>query len=132
MRAVDVAAVRGWATDLETLRVRVAARFGRACSRVRAHVAGLPRPVERKNGWRVAEQAGEATPYGMPRLPATAKRDPDAVRDDLRDYAAALERAGGVGDERWGLRARPAVAGLAGAAGAALPAGGRQERAAVG
>lgn len=42
--------------------------------------------MERKNGWQLAEQAGEARPYGMQRLLAGAKWDADAVRDDLRAY----------------------------------------------
>jgi len=42
--------------------------------------------VERKNGWQLAEQAGEPTPTGMQRLLAGAKWDADAVRDDLRAY----------------------------------------------
>jgi SRSO17 transposase len=42
--------------------------------------------VERKNGWQLAERAGEARPYGMQRLLAGAKWDAEAVRDDLRGY----------------------------------------------
>jgi SRSO17 transposase len=89
MRAVvDRRQVAGWAGELGALHARVAPRFGRAepRRRVRAYVAGLLSPVERKNGWQVAEQAGEATPYGMQRLLARARWDPDAVRDDLRAY----------------------------------------------
>jgi hypothetical protein len=57
---VDEHGVRGWANDLDALHARVTARFGRAELRrlVRADVAGLPGPVERKNGWQVAEWAG--------------------------------------------------------------------------
>jgi SRSO17 transposase len=85
---VDRETVQGWAADLDGLHARLARRFGRAepRRRVRAYVAGLLSPVERKNGWQVAEQAGEATPYGMQRLLAGAKWDADAVRDDLRAY----------------------------------------------
>jgi SRSO17 transposase len=43
-------------------------------------------PVERKNGWQLAEQAGEPTPTGMQRLLAGAKWDAEEVRDDLRAY----------------------------------------------
>ncbi len=53
---------------------------------MRRYVAGLLGPVERKNGWQLAEQIGEATPYGRQRLLAGAKWDADAVRDDLRSY----------------------------------------------
>ena len=85
---VDVALVRGWAADLDALHARLGARFGRAepRRRVRAYVESLLSPVERKNGWQLAEQAGEPTPTGMQRLLAGAKWDAAAVRDDLRAY----------------------------------------------
>ncbi len=53
------------------------------------YLDGLLSPVERKNGWQLAEHAGhagEARPYGMQRLLAGAKWDANAVRDDLRAY----------------------------------------------
>ena len=53
------------------------------------------RPVARKNGWQLAEHAGEARPNGMQRLLAGAKWDADAVREDLRAYVLAH-----VGDPR--------------------------------
>ena len=48
---------------------------------------GLLSPVERKNGWQLAEQAGDATPYGVQRLLSTYRWDADLVRDDLAGYA---------------------------------------------
>jgi SRSO17 transposase len=42
--------------------------------------------VPHKNGWQLAEQAGEATPDGMQRLLSTAVWDVEGVRDDLRAY----------------------------------------------
>jgi SRSO17 transposase len=54
--------------------------------RVLAYLEGLLSPVERKNGWQLAEYAGERTPDGMQRLLSTARWDADAVRDDLRAY----------------------------------------------
>jgi SRSO17 transposase len=41
-------------------------------------------PVERKNGWQLAEHLGEAGPQGVQRLLNAADWDADAVRDDLR------------------------------------------------
>ena len=86
--AVDMQTVRGWGAALDGLHARLRPHFGRAESRrrVRRYVEGLLGPTERKNGWQLAEQAGEATPYGMQRLLAGAKWDADAVRDDLRAY----------------------------------------------
>src|SRR6185437_3432445 len=42
--------------------------------------------VERKNGWQLAEELGEATPDGVQRLLNAADWDADLVRDDLRAY----------------------------------------------
>lgn len=54
--------------------------------RVRAYLAGLLSPVERKNGWQLAEQAGETTPTGMQQVLSGPHWDADAARDDLRTY----------------------------------------------
>jgi SRSO17 transposase len=78
----------GWAEGLDRLHARIAPRFRRAEPRRRAlaYLRCLLGPVERKNGWQLAEAAGEATPDGMQRLLAAADWDADAVRDDLRAY----------------------------------------------
>ena len=83
---VDVVMVPGRAADLDALHARLGPRCGRAepRRRVRAYVESLLSPVERKHGWQLAEQAGEATPPGMQRRLAGAKWDAAAVRDDLR------------------------------------------------
>src|SRR5213082_1268206 len=86
--AAEVGAVATWAEGLEAVHARVAPRFARAEPRRRAlaYLRGLLSPVERKNGWQLAEQAGETTPDGMQHLLARADWDADAVRDDLRAY----------------------------------------------
>jgi SRSO17 transposase len=48
---------------------------------------GILSTVERKNGWQLAEQAREATPYGMQRLLSQAVWDADSVRDAIRTFA---------------------------------------------
>jgi SRSO17 transposase len=78
----------GWDEIQERIGPRFAPRFARSeqRQRVRRSVDGLLSPVERKNGWQLAEQAGERRPDGMQRLLASAKWNADAVRDDLRAY----------------------------------------------
>lgn len=49
---------------------------------------GLLAPLAGKNGWTLAEVAGDATPDGMQRLLNSAHWDADGVRDDLRGYVA--------------------------------------------
>jgi SRSO17 transposase len=84
----DVSEAEGWARGLDELAGRLAPRFGRAepRRRVLAYLRGLLAPVERKNGWQLAEAAGEATPDGMQDFLSRVRWDPDAVRDDLRAY----------------------------------------------
>jgi SRSO17 transposase len=53
---------------------------------VRDYVSGLVAGLERKNGWTLAERAGEVSPDGMQRLLRRADWDVDGVRDDVRDY----------------------------------------------
>ena len=62
MAAMDEAA--DWAGGLDTLAEQIAPRFCRieARRRVRAYLEGLLAPVERKNGWQLAEHAGDRTP----------------------------------------------------------------------
>jgi SRSO17 transposase len=86
--AADIEQVQAWAAGLDTLHTRIAGRFARAEPRRRAlaYLRGLLGNVGRKNGWQLAEHAGEHTPDGMQRLLSTADWDPDRVRDDLRAY----------------------------------------------
>jgi SRSO17 transposase len=77
-----------WAQGLEELARRIAPRFSRAEPRRRAlaYLRGLLAPLERKNGWQLAEAAGDATPDGVQDFLSRMHWDADAVRDDLRAY----------------------------------------------
>jgi len=83
--------LRSWVSGLDELFGRVAGRFGRWEPRrqARAYVMGLLAPVERKNGWQLAEAAGDAAPDRMQRLLSTARWDPLGMRCDLREYVFA-------------------------------------------
>jgi SRSO17 transposase len=91
--------IHDWAAELETLCERLAVGFGRVEVRRRASgfLRGLLSGAERKNGWQLAEQAGDTTPDGIQRLLNHARWNPDEVRDDLRDYVVEhLGDPGGV------------------------------------
>ena len=77
-----------WAWGIEEVHRRIGARFYRSEPRRRAldYLKGLLSPVERKNGWQLAEQAGDATRDGVQRLLYNYMWDAGLVRDDLRDY----------------------------------------------
>jgi SRSO17 transposase len=85
---LDAAEIRGWAVGLSALHQRIAKHFVRAEPRHLAYdyLRALISPIERKNGWQIAEHVGAATPDGVQRLLATAHWDADQVRDDLRAY----------------------------------------------
>ena len=79
-----VVTAEGWSRALEALAARIAPRFARAEPRRRAlaYLRGLLRPLERKNGWQLAEAAGDTTP--------------DGVQDEtVQNPGGAMSRAGG-------------------------------------
>src|ERR687884_110985 len=80
-----------WARGLDGLVERIAPRFRRVepRRRVRAYLQGLLCPVERKNGWQLAENAGDRTPDGVQDFLARMRWDADQVRDDLQAYVMA-------------------------------------------
>jgi SRSO17 transposase len=86
-----------WARGLDEVMERIGARFGRVEPRRRAlaYLRGLLSPIERKNGWQLAEMAGDPTPDGVQDFLSRAHWEADQVRDDLRAYM--VER---LGDER--------------------------------
>ncbi len=88
---LDAAESRGWAVGLAALHQRIAKHFARADPRQQAYdyLRALLSPIERKNGWQIAELIGDATPDGVQRLLATALWDAAKVRDDLQSYVVA-------------------------------------------
>jgi SRSO17 transposase len=91
---LTVDTVRAWLLELTAVEQRIGAQFTRCDARRRAgaYLRGLLSPVERKNGWQLAEVNGDDTPYGVQHLLGRAVWDPEAVRDELRSYV--LEHLG--------------------------------------
>src|SRR5215216_3208657 len=77
-----------WENELRELQRRISCRFARPQPRGPAlsYLRSLIGTSGRKNGWQIAEAAGESTPDGMQRLLGTARWDAGQVRDDLRSY----------------------------------------------
>ena len=77
----EVGEVGRWAQGIEQVHERIAGRFWRPEPRRRAldYLKGLLSRVERKNGWQLAEQAGDATPDGVQRLLYNHRWDVDLV-----------------------------------------------------
>ena len=83
----EVAEVARWAEGIDAGTGCIAGRFRRPEPRRRAldYLKGLLSPVERKNGWQLAERAG-GTPDRVQRLLYNYRWDADLVRDDLKTY----------------------------------------------
>ena len=66
----EVLEVARWARGIEGVHGSLAGRFHRLEPRRRVldYLKGILSPVERKNGWQLAEQAGDAKPDGVQRL----------------------------------------------------------------
>src|SRR3954466_11999788 len=80
--------VGGWRAELE----RLLARFGRLFVRVEPrgqagrYLEGLLGPVERKNGWQLAEAIGDARPWRTQRVLSHVLWDEEAARDLCREH----------------------------------------------
>jgi SRSO17 transposase len=87
-RLVADAGHAGWSERFNEMFAQVAGEFGNALSRrrARAYLLGLLSRTERKNGWTLAEFAGDLTPDGMQRLLNFYAWDEHAVRDAVRRY----------------------------------------------
>jgi len=93
---VAVEQAQQWADELQEVKELIGDRFSRSEARERAltYLRGLMSPTERKNGWQLAEQAGDETPYATQHLLGRAVWSADEVRDDLRNYVVKY-----LGDE---------------------------------
>ncbi len=90
----QVERVTRWEKEFDALVERIGPHFARTEARVRArdYLVGLLSPVERKNGWQLAEQVGNQTPYGIQNLLGRAQWEADAVRNELRAYVVQGKR----------------------------------------
>src|SRR3954454_5299045 len=83
--------VGGWRAELEGLLARFGRLFVRAEPRGQAgrYLEGLLGPVERKNGWQLAEAIGDARPWRTQRVLSHVLWDEEAARDLCREHAVA-------------------------------------------
>ncbi len=89
-----------WADDFEAFHARFARFFERSEPRRQAvkYLRALMAPVQRKNGWQLAEAAGDHAPDKMQRLLYDAHWDVNGVRDELQDFVVEhLGAPGGIG-----------------------------------
>jgi len=89
-----------WAKDFEEFHARFAHLFVRSEPReqMAKYMRGLLSPVQRKNGWQLAEAVGDATPDRTERLLYKARWDSDKARDELQRFVVeTLGHPDGIG-----------------------------------
>lgn len=87
-KALAMRQARSWAEGLGEIDDQVGERFSPSELRKRAltYLHGLLSPVERKNGWQVADEAGDETPNATQHPLGPAVWSADEIRNDLREY----------------------------------------------
>jgi SRSO17 transposase len=78
-----------WDEEFKTICARTGPLFYRTDSRAHAgrYLRGLLAPLERKNGWTIAEYSGQREPKALQRFLNLTPWDADQMRDLVRDYA---------------------------------------------
>src|SRR3954454_1975111 len=91
--------VKAWESGLEGVLARIRTLFYRTESKKHAeqYFRGLLAPLERKNGWTIAEHVGELEPKALQRFLNLSPWDADALLDLNREYAMEhLADPGGI------------------------------------
>ena len=88
---VTVEQVQGWDEEFQEFFLRFSRRFGRVETRwqARKYLRALMAPLERRNGWTLAEQVGDGTPDSMQALLCSPCFDRDKVRAKVTELATA-------------------------------------------
>jgi SRSO17 transposase len=86
---VSCADLASWSAEFEYVTERIAPLFVHPKSRTHArqYLSGLLAPIERKNGWTIAQHVGEKEPKALQRFLNLANWDADELRDLTRAYA---------------------------------------------
>jgi SRSO17 transposase len=95
----DAADILAWRDELNAVQERLGTLFVRPEPRQQAglYLEGLLSSTERKNGWQLAEQIGDARPWRTQRVLSHVLWDQDAARDLCRDHVVEhLGAPGGV------------------------------------
>jgi SRSO17 transposase len=92
--AAESTSVLIWRNELTALQERLGKLFGRPEPRRQAglYLEGLLSATERKNGWQLAEQIGDARPWRTQRVLSHVLWDADVAQELCRDYV--LEHLG--------------------------------------
>lgn len=92
-------ALSHWSDTLKSFQSRIGRYFARSEARQSAfdYLQALMSPVERKNGWQMAEQVGHKAPYQFQHLLGRAQWEADEVTQEIQQYVIeSLGQEGGI------------------------------------
>ena len=77
-----------WSNTLKSFQQRLSPYFARSEARQAAfnYIQALLSPVERKNGWQIAEQVGNENPYRVQHLLGRSQWDAEKLAQEVRQY----------------------------------------------
>jgi SRSO17 transposase len=80
--------IEGWRDEFDRLhaRLRPHAARSRTHDQMKLHLQGVLGKAERRNGWHLAEAAGDQSPYAMQHLLSRSSWDVEGVREETRRY----------------------------------------------
>jgi SRSO17 transposase len=86
--AAELAQIEGWRDEFERLhaRLRPHAARSRTHNQMKLHLEGVLGKAERRNGWHLAEAAGDRGPYAMQHLLGRSSWDVEGVREETSRY----------------------------------------------
>ncbi len=84
----ELAQIEGWRDEFDQLhaRLRPYAARSRTHEQMKLHLQGVLGKAERRNGWHLAEAAGDQSPYAMQHLLSRSSWDVEGVREETRRY----------------------------------------------
>jgi SRSO17 transposase len=87
--AISPADLEEWSAEVDRVVERIEPLFVHSTSRKHAeqYLQGLLAPIDRKNGWTIAEHVGAKEPKALQRFLNLARWDADVLRDLVCDYA---------------------------------------------
>ena len=84
----ELAQIEGWRDEFDRVhaRLRPHAARSRTHDQMKLHLEGVLGKAERRNGWHLAEAAGDRSPYAMQHLLGRSSWDVEGVREETRRY----------------------------------------------
>jgi SRSO17 transposase len=86
--AEELAQIEGWRDEFDRLHARLRPHTARSRTheQMKFHLQGVLGKAERRNGWHLAEAAGDHSPYAMQHLLSRSSWDVEGVREETRRY----------------------------------------------